>query len=38
MSEKKAGLLALPIEIIQNRQLILNLAKNDLKTTFAGSY
>lgn len=38
MSEKKAGLLALPVEIIQNRQLILNLAKNDFKTKFAGSY
>lgn len=28
----------LPIELYQNRALILNLAKNDFKTRFAGSY
>lgn len=28
----------LPIELYQNRKLILNLAKNDIKTRFAGSY
>ena len=33
---KKA--LNLPIELIQNRALILNLAKNDFKTKYAGSY
>ena len=30
--------LTLPVELIQNRSLILNLAKNDFKTKFAGSY
>ena len=30
--------LALPIEVFQSRQLILDLAKNDFKTKFAGSY
>ncbi len=34
----RARALALPIEVFQNRQLILNLAKNDFKTKFAGSY
>ncbi|MDD3277371.1 MAG: ABC transporter permease [Lachnospiraceae bacterium] len=28
----------LPIELIQNRHLIMNLAKNDFKTKYAGSY
>ena len=28
----------LPIELVQNRTLIGNLAKNDFKTRFAGSY
>ena len=28
----------LPIELFQNRKLILNLAKNDFKTKYAGSY
>lgn len=28
----------LPVELYQNRKLILNLAKNDFKTRFAGSY
>lgn len=28
----------LPIELFQNRKLVLNLAKNDFKTQFAGSY
>lgn len=28
----------LPIELIQNRELIMNLAKNDFKTKYAGSY
>lgn len=28
----------LPVELYQNRRLILNLAKNDFKTKFAGSY
>lgn len=28
----------LPIELFQNRKLIFNLAKNDIKTRFAGSY
>ena len=31
-------LLSLPIELYHNRQLILNLAKNDFKTKYAGSY
>lgn len=31
-------LLALPVEVIKNRGLIMNLAKNDFKTRFAGSY
>lgn len=31
-------LLALPIELYQNRKLILSLAKNDFKTKYAGSY
>ena len=30
--------LALPIELIQNRKLIFSLAKNDFKTKYAGSY
>lgn len=30
--------LSLPLEIFQNRHLILSLAKNDFKTKFAGSY
>lgn len=30
--------LNLPIELFQNRALILNLAKNDFKTKYAGSY
>lgn len=30
--------LSLPIELLQNRALIFNLAKNDFKTKFAGSY
>lgn len=31
-------ILTLPVELIQNRALILNLAKNDFKVKFAGSY
>lgn len=34
----KDKFLSLPIELIQNRALILNLAKNDFKTKYAGSY
>ena len=30
--------LTLPIELLQNRKLIMNLAKNDFKTKYAGSY
>lgn len=30
--------LALPIELVQNRRLIFSLAKNDFKTKYAGSY
>ncbi len=30
--------LALPLEVLQSRHLIVNLAKNDFKTKFAGSY
>lgn len=30
--------LALPVELIQNRKLIFSLAKNDFKTKYAGSY
>ncbi len=33
---KKIGIL--PVELYQNRGLILNLAKNDFKTKYAGSY
>ncbi len=32
------ALMSLPVEIIHNRRLILNLAKNDFKTKYAGSY
>lgn len=32
------GLVTIPVEIIQNRKLIFNLAKNDFKTQYAGSY
>lgn len=31
-------ILSLPRELFQNRKLIMNLAKNDFKTRFAGSY
>lgn len=31
-------MFGLPVELYQNRRLILNLAKNDFKTKFAGSY
>lgn len=31
-------IFGLPVELYQNRALILNLAKNDFKTKFAGSY
>ncbi|MBQ0058860.1 MAG: ABC transporter permease, partial [Lachnospiraceae bacterium] len=30
--------LALPVELFENRELIMNLAKNDFKTRYAGSY
>ena len=29
---------SLPVELYQNRRLILTLAKNDFKTKYAGSY
>lgn len=38
MSEMKKKLLALPKELYQNRALIMQLAKNDFKTKYAGSY
>lgn len=31
-------ILTLPVELIQNKKLILSLAKNDFKTKYAGSY
>lgn len=34
----KEKILGLPIELYQNRRLILSLAKNDFKTKYAGSY
>lgn len=34
----KDKFLSLPLELLQNRALILNLAKNDFKTKYAGSY
>lgn len=38
MLKKRHQILAIPFEVIQNRKLIFNLAKNDFKTQFAGSY
>ena len=35
---KLRKVFSLPIELYQNRQLILSLAKNDFKTKYAGSY
>lgn len=35
---QKGGFLQIPKEIIASRKLIFNLAKNDFKTKFAGSY
>lgn len=32
------GVLSIPIELVKNRQLIWNLALNDFKTRYAGSY
>lgn len=34
----KEKVLALPVELFQNRKLIFSLAKNDFKTKYAGSY
>lgn len=36
--KKMKQLVMIPLEIIHNRRLIFNLAKNDFKTQFAGSY
>ena len=36
--EKKDGFLSIPKEVITSRKLVFNLAKNDFKTKFAGSY
>ena len=36
--EMLKDLFSLPVEIIKNRKLIFNLAKNDFKTKYAGSY
>ena len=35
---KLKKIFSLPIELYQNRALILSLAKNDFKTKYAGSY
>lgn len=35
---KMKQFVAIPVEVFQNRKLIFNLAKNDFKTQFAGSY
>ncbi len=36
--KKAKSFIQIPIELYQNRKLIANLAKNDFKTKFAGSY
>lgn len=35
---KRDGVFRIPYELVQNRKLIFNLARNDFKTKFAGSY
>lgn len=38
MNQKKDGVLSIPKEVLTSRKLVFNLAKNDFKTKFAGSY
>ena len=37
-NENKGGIFELPIQVLKNRKLVMQLAKNDFKTKYAGSY
>lgn len=38
MNQKKEGFLSIPREVFASKKMVMNLAKNDFKTKFAGSY